>query len=58
LDTAAIEEDVDLVAGGKDFGDEGGHGGSGGEVGGEDCCFAGEGFDGLFGGLVGFVALD
>ena len=57
LDAAAVNQDVDSMAVFEDGGDEGGDGGVGGEVCSVDCCFAAEGFDGLFGGLVGCVAL-
>lgn len=57
LDAGAVDEDADLVAVGEDTGHEGGHVSGGGEVGGVEVCFAVEGFDGCFGGLVGGVAL-
>lgn len=58
LNAAAIEQDVDSVTVFQDGGDERGDGGVGGEVCGVDCGFVAEGFDGLFCGLVGGVALD
>jgi hypothetical protein len=57
LDAAAVEQDVYSVAVGEDAGNEGGDGGSRGEVCGVDCGFAAEGFDLLFGGLAAGVAL-
>jgi hypothetical protein len=59
LDARAGDEDGDVVVVGEDFGGESGDGVLGGEVGRVDCCFCvvGEGVDGLFGCLVGCVAL-
>jgi len=57
LDAAAVQQDVDSVAVGEDFGRQGCDGGVGGEVSGVDCRFATEFLDGLFCLLVGFVAL-
>lgn len=57
LDPGAVEEDGGVV-GGEDGGGEGADGGGGGEVAGYDCGLAAEGFDGGFGGGVGFVALE
>lgn len=48
---------MDSVPVGKDLGDERRNGGGGGEVCGVDCCFATEGLNRGFGGLVGLVAL-
>lgn len=57
LNATAVEQDVDAVAIFKDLWDESVDRGGRGEVGCVDCCFAAEGLDGLFGGLVGFVTL-
>lgn len=57
LNAAAVEQDVDAVAVLEDAWHESVDGGRGGQVGGVDCCFAAERFDGAFGFLVGFVAL-
>jgi hypothetical protein len=57
LDPAAVQKDVDSVAVGEDFWGKFCYARIGGEIGGVDCCFAAESFDGLFGLLVGFVAL-
>lgn len=58
LDAAAVEQDVDSVAVGENFGGEAYYALVGGEVCGVDCGFAAEGLDRLFGLLVGFVALE
>jgi hypothetical protein len=57
LDAAAVEENMDNVAVFEDFRDERVDRGGRSEVCGVYCCFAAEGFDGLFGGLVGLVTL-
>lgn len=57
LDAAAVDKDVDGVAGGEELRDEGGDAGWGGEVGGNDFGAAAEVFDGGFCCCVGFVAL-
>jgi hypothetical protein len=57
LNAGAVEQDVYSVAVLQDLGDEGGDGLGGGEVGGVDCCFAAQGLDLLFCGLVGSVSL-
>jgi len=57
LDSAAVQQDVDLVAVFEDCGDEGGDGVVGGQVTCVDLGFAVELLDGFFCGLVGGVAL-
>jgi hypothetical protein len=57
LDSTTVQQDVDSVAVGEDFGGELGHAGIGREVGGVDCRFAAERLDCLFGLLVRLVAL-
>jgi hypothetical protein len=57
LNSSAVEQDVDFVAVGDNFFDQGGNGVARGEVGGVDFCFAAERLDLFACGLVGFVAL-
>jgi hypothetical protein len=57
LDAAAVEEDMYTVAVFEDLWDKCVDRGGRGEVCGVDRCFAAQGFDGLFGGLVGLVTL-